>query len=74
MAYDSRKHEPTTKARSLRIQEQGGDHFADLAEAQRAALPMLAGDLAAAIRRMIATGALAVRDGRVQVAITDERN
>ena len=64
--------QPSRKRAAFAIDEQGGDQFADLAEAQRAALPMLAGDLAAAIRRMIATGALAVQDGRVQVAITEE--
>ena len=63
---------PPRKRATFAIDEQGGDQFADLAEAQRAALPMLSADLAAAIRRMIATGALAVQDGRVQVAITEE--
>ncbi|MBM4423438.1 MAG: hypothetical protein FJ030_08600 [Chloroflexi bacterium] len=56
-----------SKSASFDVEEIGGAQFDDLTEAQRAALPLLAADITTALRALIASGALAVRDGRVTV-------
>lgn len=45
------------------LEEQPGDRYSNLAEAQRAALPAMATDLAATIRALLAAGVLTVKDG-----------
>lgn len=52
---------------SFTVEHIGGNQFAGLAEAQRAALPMLAADLATILRTMIARGDLVIESGRVTV-------
>ena len=49
------------------LEEIGGDHFADITQAQQAALSQLAADMANTLRALIASGALAVQGGRVIV-------
>lgn len=60
----ARKSEPFT------VEELSGEQFTDLAEAQHAALPALASDLASVLRAMIARGDLSVESGRVVVKDT----
>lgn len=60
----ARKSEPFT------VEEVSGEGFADLTEAQRAALPALASDLASVLRAMIARGDLSVESGRVVIKDT----
>ncbi len=52
------------------VEEIGGQQFATLADAQRAALSTLAADVAATLRAMIDAGALAIESGRVVVKDT----
>lgn len=47
------------------VEEQSGDRFPDLETVQRQALLPLAVDLAAALRQLIASGALVQQGGRV---------
>ena len=66
---------PRTRNRAIfALEEIGGDQFATLADAQRAALPVLANDIASTLRAMLAAGVLAVCDGRVVVAAHERDN
>lgn len=50
------------------LNEQGGDRFATLAEAQRAALPFLAADMTATLLALIERGDLKIEGGRIVLA------
>ncbi len=47
------------------VRQVGGHRFPDLESAQRAALRPLAADVAASIRKLLATGVLVIVDGRI---------
>ena len=63
MMANSRHLSPQVE--SFQVEEYGGDDFPDLASAQRAALPILARDLAKTLRAMLASGALRLENGRI---------
>jgi hypothetical protein len=49
----------------IKIQEIGGDRFASLQDAQRAARVYIAADLANIVQSLIASGLLEIKDGRI---------
>jgi hypothetical protein len=51
----------------IAVEEHGGDRYQSLEAARRAALRLLAADMAATLRALLAAGVLTVRDGRVIV-------
>lgn len=59
-------------ASRIEVDELSGEEFGSLEEAQAAALPSLAGDLAATLRRLLKDGNLEVKGGMVIFSVEIE--